>query len=136
MYTNVYRSLKWIIEKFMEKKSLTLKGLNELWHQGLPGRTAWNIQPAVLLLQSLQDIWISLDTFVYAVMHGLWRSATEKSGCAHGRHIFWPVFIQSAYGIKKCHSYFNILICMFHYVINQLTQLSTFHKSLRRYILL
>lgn len=31
MYTNVYRSLKWIIEKFMEKKYLTLKGLNELW---------------------------------------------------------------------------------------------------------
>ena len=31
MYTNVYRCLKWIIEKFMEKKYLTLKGLNELW---------------------------------------------------------------------------------------------------------
>ena len=31
MYTNVYRCLKWIIEKFMEKKSLTLEGLNELW---------------------------------------------------------------------------------------------------------
>ena len=31
MYTNVYRSLKWIIEKFMEKKYLTLEGLNELW---------------------------------------------------------------------------------------------------------
>ena len=31
MYTNVYRCLKWIIEKFMEKKYLTLEGLNELW---------------------------------------------------------------------------------------------------------
>ncbi len=31
MYTNVYRSTKWIIEKFMEKRSLTMKSLNELW---------------------------------------------------------------------------------------------------------
>ena len=31
MYTNVYRCLKWIIEKFMEKKYLTLNDLNELW---------------------------------------------------------------------------------------------------------
>lgn len=31
MYTNVYRSLKWIIEIFMEKKSLTMKDFNELW---------------------------------------------------------------------------------------------------------
>ena len=31
MYKNVYRCLKWIIEKFLEKKSLTLNGINELW---------------------------------------------------------------------------------------------------------
>lgn len=31
MYTNVFRCLKWIIEKFMEKKYLTLNDLNELW---------------------------------------------------------------------------------------------------------
>lgn len=31
MYKNVYRCLKWIIEKFMEKKYLTLNGVNELW---------------------------------------------------------------------------------------------------------
>ena len=31
MYKNVYRCLKWIIEKFMEKKYLTLNDLNELW---------------------------------------------------------------------------------------------------------
>jgi len=31
MYKNAYRCLKWIIEKFLEKKSLTLDGINELW---------------------------------------------------------------------------------------------------------
>ena len=29
---------------------------------------------------------IQINTFAYAVMHGLWRSATEKSGCADTRH--------------------------------------------------
>ena len=44
---------------------------------------------------------IQINAFAYAVMHGLWRSATEKSGCA----FFWlqqePVAkVETAYNNK------------------------------------
>ena len=37
-----------------------------------------------LFVSAVTIFWadIQINTFAYAVMHGLWRSATEKSGCA------------------------------------------------------